>query len=571
MDENPKDQNAPAATPGDPKSELAAKLKAATNILVTVSRDPSVDQLAACIGLTLALNKLNKHTAAVFSGEVPSTLEFLQPEETLEKTTDSLRDFIIALDKSKADKLRYKVEDNVVRIFITPYRTSINEDDLEFSQGDFNVDLVLGLGVQEQGDLDEAIVNSGRILHDAPVATINTQSNSELGSINWQEPTASSLSELVTELVKTLGKDLLDQQIATALLTGVIAETARFSNEKTTPETMSISSDLMAAGANSQLVSSKLDEPPAGGVSIGGPQGSGDKSGSGAGHDGTLEIDHAEPADGAEPADEPVLPAPDDQVELDTEAAETKPPAEAAPAVEAAPPAPTPAMPEPTGPQLTPGPTMITEPPATEGLVENVEPVDLELPADPLSLPSTQTLTHHDDQIAPMATPAAPMAAPAAQPPSGPATAPPLPDSQTLKDIEAAVRSEEAANPAPAAAPAAAPGLNIGDVRDQVSQAFTDTTPPPAPIAALNAQPMGDPLHGPADATPAPEVPAADTAASAPASDIAYDPAKFGITETPTTPSAGQPAAPSVTDSTAPPPVPPPIPFQFGSPPNPGA
>ena len=61
-------------------------------------------QWNACI-LQL-LNKLGKHATAVFSGQVPSTIEFLQPEKTLEKNTDSLRDFIIALDKSKADKLR---------------------------------------------------------------------------------------------------------------------------------------------------------------------------------------------------------------------------------------------------------------------------------------------------------------------------------------------------------------------------------------------------------------------------------------------------------------------------------
>ena len=63
----------------NPKAQLADKLKAANNVLVTVSRNPSVDQLAACIGFTLLLNKLNKHAAAVFSGEVPSTLEFLKP------------------------------------------------------------------------------------------------------------------------------------------------------------------------------------------------------------------------------------------------------------------------------------------------------------------------------------------------------------------------------------------------------------------------------------------------------------------------------------------------------------
>ncbi len=73
------------------KAQLADKIKDSSNILVTVSRDPSVDQLSALLGLTLALNKMGKHAAAVFSGQIPSTLEFLQPQDTIEKNTDSLR------------------------------------------------------------------------------------------------------------------------------------------------------------------------------------------------------------------------------------------------------------------------------------------------------------------------------------------------------------------------------------------------------------------------------------------------------------------------------------------------
>jgi hypothetical protein len=243
------------------KEQAAERIKQANNILVTVSTNPSVDQLAACIGLTLALNKMGKHGTAVFSGGVPSTIEFLQPEKTIEKNTDSLRDFIIALDKSKADKLRYKVEDRVVKIFITPYKTSISEKDLEFSQGDFNVDVVLALGVHNQADLDQAITSHGRILHDATVITMNVKPGGELGGINWLDPNVSSLSELTVQLIDVLDKKLIDGQIATALLTGIVAETDRFSNAHTTPQTMSISAELMGAGANQQLVATKLEEP----------------------------------------------------------------------------------------------------------------------------------------------------------------------------------------------------------------------------------------------------------------------------------------------------------------------
>jgi hypothetical protein len=239
-------------------NELIDKLKHAQNVLVTVSKDPSVDQLASAIGLTVALNNLHKHATAVFSGKVPSTLEFLKPEETLEKDTNSLRDFIIALDKAKADKLRYKVEDDVVRIFITPYKTSISDQDLDFSKGDFNVDLVVALGVQAQQDLDEAIQAHGRILHDAAVASIMLDGQGELGTININAAHNSSLSEYTTQLIDAVDKKAIDSQAATALLTGIVAVTERFSNDRTSPQTMTISAELMAAGANQQLIANEL-------------------------------------------------------------------------------------------------------------------------------------------------------------------------------------------------------------------------------------------------------------------------------------------------------------------------
>jgi nanoRNase/pAp phosphatase (c-di-AMP/oligoRNAs hydrolase) len=280
----PSDKDAPAK---DEFEQVVDKLKSANNILVTVSTDPTVDQFAACIGLTLILNKIGKHANAVFSGKVPSAIEFLKPEKTLEKNTDSLRDFIIALDKSKADKLRYKVENEVVKIFITPYRTSISEKDLEFSQGDFNVDAIVALGVQDKNHIDEAILAHGRILHDASVVSINTTKRSRLGTINWSDNRASSLCEMVADISMELDAKVFDSQNSTALLTGIVAETERYSNDKAAPHTMSVAGLLMSAGASTQLVSNEL-------ASGGKPLQSipSDKNGDQAEEDGVLEIEH---------------------------------------------------------------------------------------------------------------------------------------------------------------------------------------------------------------------------------------------------------------------------------------
>lgn len=243
--------------------QIVEKVRDSNNILVTVSKDPSVDELSAALGLTVMLNNMNKHATAIFSGAIPPAIEFLRPDKTFENTVDSLRDFIIALDKEKADHLRYKVDGDVVKIFITPYRTTIGEKDLEFSQGDYNVELVLALGVTNQSELDEALEAHGRIFHDATVATITVgDGRSDLGSITWNERSASAFGEMMVTLADALKKDdkLLDEQTSTAFLTGIVAKTDRFSNSLTTPKAMTVAAKLMNAGANQQLIATKLQE-----------------------------------------------------------------------------------------------------------------------------------------------------------------------------------------------------------------------------------------------------------------------------------------------------------------------
>ncbi|MDB5163281.1 MAG: hypothetical protein JWN28_889 [Candidatus Saccharibacteria bacterium] len=250
------------------KQQVVEKIKEASKILVTVSNNPSVDALSAALGLTLLFDKQEKYATAIFSGEVPPAIAFLEPEKTFDETTDSLRDFIIALNKEKADHLRYKVEGDSVKIFITPYKTTISKDDLEFSQGDYNVELVIALGVDNQSHLDQALEDHGQILHDATVITVSAgDQTSDLGGIDWHDANASSLSEMIAGLAEALKDDkkkpLVDAPIATALLTGIVAETERFSNEHTTSKAMTVAAQLMSAGADQQLIATELQTPAA--------------------------------------------------------------------------------------------------------------------------------------------------------------------------------------------------------------------------------------------------------------------------------------------------------------------
>ena len=239
-------------------TEVVDRINESNNILIALSSNPSVDELSAAIGLSLFLDKLDKRTTAIYSGATPNALEFLKPEETFETTTDTLQDFVIALNKEKADHLRYKLDGEFVKIFITPYRTRISEDDLDFSYGDFNVDLVLALDVANGVDLDSALREHGRIMHDATIINITTGNPGKLGEIEWSDKTASSISEMVAKLLYNFNKLKIEKDEATAFLTGIVAATNRFSNAKTTPDTMQIASQLMESGADQQLIAKNI-------------------------------------------------------------------------------------------------------------------------------------------------------------------------------------------------------------------------------------------------------------------------------------------------------------------------
>ncbi|MBR0402977.1 hypothetical protein IJI55_00280 [Candidatus Saccharibacteria bacterium] len=259
--------------------QVKERIAGAENILVALSRDPNVDEMAGAIGLTMALDEMGKHATAIYSGVTPNALEFLKPEETFEKDTNSLQDFIIALNKEKADHLRYKIEGDYVRVYITPYKTTISEKDLEFSHGDFNVDLVIALDIDDVANLDAALSEYGRIMHDATAVNITTGKAGKFAETEWSEPGRSSVCEMIVELLNVMdgagdgagGGDgdgaktgnvsgaKMTKEVATALLTGIVAETDRFSNDKTTPETMNVASELMKAGADQKLIADNVE------------------------------------------------------------------------------------------------------------------------------------------------------------------------------------------------------------------------------------------------------------------------------------------------------------------------
>lgn len=547
-------------------ADVVHKIGESHNVLIALSSDPSVDEMAAAIGLSLYLDKLGKRATAIYSGTTPNALEFLKPEETFEPTVDALQDFVIALNKDKADHLRYKLDGDFVKIYITPYRTKISQEDLEFSYGDFNVDLVMALDVANGIDLDSALREHGRIMHDAVIIDITTGNPGKLGEIEWSDKSASSVSEMIARLLyRVNSKVKIEKDEATAFLTGIVAATDRFSNAKTTPDTMRIASRLMESGANQQLVAKNItpdvenelfslanakpkapatpEDPTK--LDIHDDDSTDTKAAAPAN---TSTASSADPVDaasaallddlkaaeaslagaGAEVAPDPAKApvnldnSPTDDLVPDTTPADT--PAEPAPAA--------PAEPQDVGPVEAPADAPVTPEPVEDKRSDarfspeselSLQPDELDLSAEPdLSFDTEPAAAPAAEPVAEPAPEPAPTPEPTPEPaPAIPAPAPEPESAPTVPEPAAAPVTSEPVAPAPAPVPELPP------VPAPVAPTPAAVPPDPNPASAeaaaeapAEATPT-PPVEPPAESsTPKPEEPKSDTSTSHPDADM---------------------------------------------------
>ena len=83
----------------------------------------------------------------------------------------------------------------------------------------------------------------------APILNIDHHAtNLQFGALNWVHPTAAATAQLLVLLVDALDV-AIDAEIATCLLTGLVADTLGFRTASTSPEVMQTALELMRAGA----------------------------------------------------------------------------------------------------------------------------------------------------------------------------------------------------------------------------------------------------------------------------------------------------------------------------------
>lgn len=247
--------------------ELSAKqqsvelLRSAKNILLLTHQNPDGDALGSILALFMVLKKIGKDVTAVVPDPVPEAFHYLPSKDALSKTFSGTKDFIVTVDtsKTKIDKLGYKnvIEENKLNIIITPVHGSFQSTDVTFNYGSFKYDLIIVLDSPDFERLGDIYDKHAELFFETPVINIDHHAgNDYFGKVNWVDLTATSTAEILVALIESLGREtpLIDVDVATALLTGIIVDTGSFQHANTTPKSFTVAAQLVAAGAKQQEI-----------------------------------------------------------------------------------------------------------------------------------------------------------------------------------------------------------------------------------------------------------------------------------------------------------------------------
>lgn len=242
------------------RQAIVQAIKEAQHLLLVIPQRPTGDQIGAILALGQGLRDLKKNLFSVSPGPLPEAFSFLKGSDQLSQKLAGSKEFILEIDqeKAQANHLGYKLKDGKLKITITPQQGNFSPDDVKYRFGDYQYDLIVTLGITELSQIGKIYQKDPEIFFKTKLANIDSNPKNQLfGKINWLDIKASSLSEMMVSLMESLEIEL-SEEIATALLTGLMTATDRFQTENTTAKALTVAAQLTGAGAKRDLIVRKL-------------------------------------------------------------------------------------------------------------------------------------------------------------------------------------------------------------------------------------------------------------------------------------------------------------------------
>jgi phosphoesterase RecJ-like protein len=246
----------------DSNKEHAKKLiKDAKRILIAPS-SPDGDSIGSALAMLLVLQRLGKEVTVVSTNEVPDYLQFLPHTDKINPTLDISKDFVISLstEGAEVDHLKYEVEPGKINIIISPKDGKFSSHDVNFTESlQSHYDLIITVDTGDLVQLGSLYEDNKELFESGPVLNIDHHaSNGKFGMYNWLTTNVAATTQMLTPLIQELekehGEELIDEDVATLLLVGIITDTGSFQHSNTSPEAFEVAADLLERGARQQEI-----------------------------------------------------------------------------------------------------------------------------------------------------------------------------------------------------------------------------------------------------------------------------------------------------------------------------
>jgi nanoRNase/pAp phosphatase (c-di-AMP/oligoRNAs hydrolase) len=238
--------------------QILHALKRAERPVIVLKELASIDDFASAFGLAAVMKKLGKDAEIVCaSGRAPESLAFLKTVKPVKGDVPNLRSLTIHVDVSKAsvDELSYSVVHGELRVHIMPKNGFWNREDVKIATTAFRYDLVILIGCQDLKSLGALQEKYADFFYETPIMNLDhNPSNEHFGQYNVVDIGATSVGEVLFELTEKIDAALIDEDIATSFLAGMIAKTKSFRTQNVTPKTLATASALIAKGAKREEI-----------------------------------------------------------------------------------------------------------------------------------------------------------------------------------------------------------------------------------------------------------------------------------------------------------------------------
>lgn len=249
-----------------PKAQSVELIKQAQKVLVLTHRDPDGDALGSALALHQALKKLQKEVDVVFQGTIPEVFAFLPGLSEAKMGLGGSNDLVFTIDTRATGedlKLGYKklADEHRIKIVVTPPRGSLVPEDVTIERSVPKYDLIILLDLNKLDRVGSIKEEFADLFYEVPTICIDHHAdNTQFAKINWVDITATSTAEILVSLIESLSRDepLLDADIATNLLTGLTTDTGSFQYRNTTPKSLTVAAQLVAAGARQQEIIERI-------------------------------------------------------------------------------------------------------------------------------------------------------------------------------------------------------------------------------------------------------------------------------------------------------------------------